>query len=650
MAQQKFLTKSRFKIGWECPRKLFYLDREEYPSTKNNDPFLKALAEGGFQVGALAKAYYPTGIEIREKNTQKAATQTMGILNSSNSCVIFEAAIAVPPFAARLDVLEKQGKVLKLIEVKAKSWEPGEPFFTKGSKKTPPTPNSKWAPYLIDTAFQTWLLRQVFPDYQVEPYLGLMDKTKFTCTDGLHQKFRVRRDGDVITSPLTSEELACRLLSEVPISREVDLILAAQFSSKPFDEYAQWLATLYQQRSVTTPEPSTTCKDCEFRNESADPNGKDGFVECWTSITGESADGLANRPLAFNLWNYRGAEKMFANGKYFLDDIDEREFEEKNDQREELTRKQRQLLQIHKIKTRDTTSWINRVSISKIFESLKYPLHFIDFETTRVAIPFHRSMRTYSQLAFQFSEHLITQDGSIKHASEFINRAPGAFPNFEFARALKHRLEKDEGTVLMYYPHEERVLRDLRTQLLVSREPDKQELVSFIETLTRPPSEGEQIWNPSRPLLDMWDMVVKYYFHPSTNGSNSIKDVLPAVISESTFLQNKYSQPIYGANDGIPSHNFTDMTWIRHCDGRVMDPYRILNEPLMNDIDLTGVEPLFEDQEIAEGGAAMIAYARMQFTEMGDQERETIIKKLLRYCELDTFAMVMLFEHWKSIL
>ena len=47
---------------------------------------------------------------------------------------------------------------------------------------------------------------------------------------------------------------------------------------------------------------------------------------------------------------------------------------------------------------------------------------------------------------------------------------------------------------------------------------------------------------------------------------------------------------------------------------------------------------------IADGGAAMSAYAKMQFTEMTSGERERIVKALLKYCELDTFAMVLVWE------
>ena len=56
------------------------------------------------------------------------------------------------------------------------------------------------------------------------------------------------------------------------------------------------------------------------------------------------------------------------------------------------------------------------------------------------------------------------------------------------------------------------------------------------------------------------------------------------------------------------------------------------------------------DSDIANGGAALTAYAMMQFTHMSDQEREKVKSALLRYCELDTFAMVMIWEHWNNLI
>ena len=50
------------------------------------------------------------------------------------------------------------------------------------------------------------------------------------------------------------------------------------------------------------------------------------------------------------------------------------------------------------------------------------------------------------------------------------------------------------------------------------------------------------------------------------------------------------------------------------------------------------------------GLAPLTAYAKMQFEEMSDYERDEISKALLKYCELDTMAMVMIYEGWKDLL
>ena len=54
----RYLTKSRMKLGLECPKKLYYYGKKEYDSQNNDNPFLEGLAEGGYQVGELAKFHY----------------------------------------------------------------------------------------------------------------------------------------------------------------------------------------------------------------------------------------------------------------------------------------------------------------------------------------------------------------------------------------------------------------------------------------------------------------------------------------------------------------------------------------------------------------------------------------------------------------
>ncbi len=61
---KRYLTKSRFKVGSECATKLYYTKKDKFPDNKLDDPFLAALAQGGYQVGELAKQYYPNGHDI----------------------------------------------------------------------------------------------------------------------------------------------------------------------------------------------------------------------------------------------------------------------------------------------------------------------------------------------------------------------------------------------------------------------------------------------------------------------------------------------------------------------------------------------------------------------------------------------------------
>ena len=47
---------------------------------------------------------------------------------------------------------------------------------------------------------------------------------------------------------------------------------------------------------------------------------------------------------------------------------------------------------------------------------------------------------------------------------------------------------------------------------------------------------------------------------------------------------------------------------------------------------------------LCDGSAAMMAYAKMQFSDISNLERQKVEEGLLRYCKLDTLAVVMVFE------
>jgi len=120
MNAPRYLTKSRFVMAMECPTKLFYTGKKEYKNQDNDDPFLESLAEGGFQVGALAREYFPDGIMIETMDYETALRKTAELLEK-DKVTIFEAAIRHHNLFIRVDILVKDGNHFELIEVKAKS-------------------------------------------------------------------------------------------------------------------------------------------------------------------------------------------------------------------------------------------------------------------------------------------------------------------------------------------------------------------------------------------------------------------------------------------------------------------------------------------------------------------------------------------------
>lgn len=186
-----YLTKSRFVLSVECHTKLYYSCNQKYADKRVHDAFLKALAEGGFQVGALARCYFPNGVLISELNVDKAAAQTSELLKNEN-VVIFEGAFVHNGCVVRADVVHRRGQQLDLYEVKAKSFDSSEEeiFLNKTKlKKGLKVIRQDWKKYLYDVAFQKHVIAKSFPTLNVNPFLYLVDKSQKATCDGLNQMF-----------------------------------------------------------------------------------------------------------------------------------------------------------------------------------------------------------------------------------------------------------------------------------------------------------------------------------------------------------------------------------------------------------------------------------------------------------------------------
>ena len=170
----------------------------------------------------------------------------------------------------------------------------------------------------------------------------------------------------------------------------------------------------------------------------------------------------------------------------------------------------------------------------------------------------------------------------------------------------------------------------------------------FLKSITNSTKNSVEQWSGERTMIDLNKVIKDYYYNPYTKGSNSIKAVLPAALNSSPFLQAKYGMPLHDIN--VSSKNFDENhIWLRLENNEVINPYKML-PPLFeewNELELE--DTISEVETISDGGAALTAYAKLQYQDMTAIERTEITTGLLKYCELDTLAMVMIYEHLKEI-
>ncbi len=144
-------------------------------------------------------------------------------------------------------------------------------------------------------------------------------------------------------------------------------------------------------------------------------------------------------------------------------------------------------------------------------EGVRYPIHFLDFETLGLAIPRYAGTRPYQSIPFQWSDHIVHKDGKIEHGEYLCGEDKD--PREELAVRLLGALGK-KGSIFMYTNFEEKVIKDLAEQLPKHRR-------ALLATLDR--------------LVDLHKIIKDSYYHPEFRGSFSLKSVLPAIIPEMSY-------------------------------------------------------------------------------------------------------------------
>ncbi len=164
-------------------------------------------------------------------------------------------------------------------------------------------------------------------------------------------------------------------------------------------------------------------------------------------------------------------------------------------------------LSITQRRMRDNVEWIS-AGLKGTLETVRYPVHHLDFETFMPAIPRFPRTRPYQTIPTQWSNHIEMENGDVTH-DEYLCLDPKD-PREELVVALLESLGQ-EGSICVYSGYERAILERLADLLPVLR-TDLQRVLA-------------RLW-------DLFPVIRDHYYHPAFEGSYSIKSVLPAVVPE----------------------------------------------------------------------------------------------------------------------
>ena len=137
----------------------------------------------------------------------------------------------------------------------------------------------------------------------------------------------------------------------------------------------------------------------------------------------------------------------------------------------------------------------------------KLPVLFVDFESISFAVPIWKGTRPYQQIPFQFSAHRLSRSGELKHDS-FLD-VTGEDPSRRFAAALVEACGSKEPIFVYNAGFEKARIAELGKRFASLRKP----LLAI-----------------NKRLVDLLPVAQRHFYHPSQEGSWSIKAVLPAVV------------------------------------------------------------------------------------------------------------------------
>ena len=203
---------------------------------------------------------------------------------------------------------------------------------------------------------------------------------------------------------------------------------------------------------------------------------------------------------------------------------------------------------------------VDCTAIKEFLSRLEYPLYCLDFETIQSAVPLFDRSRPYTAIPFQFSLHVIRSKEAVAEHHSFL--AQGKNDPRPMLLVELRKLLGERGSIVGY-----------NTSFESTRLADCAEFF---------PEYREWVDSVSSRFIDLLEVFrAMSYYHPSQNGSASLKAVLPALTSRS-----------------------------------------------------------YQELQIGDGEVASREFMRITFSRVGRRERRRVRKALEEYCAQDTRGLI----------
>jgi len=151
---------------------------------------------------------------------------------------------------------------------------------------------------------------------------------------------------------------------------------------------------------------------------------------------------------------------------------------------------------------------IDRAAVQAFLDRLKYPVHYLDFETLGPAIPLFDNTSPFEAVPFQYSLHIQQAAGAEPAHHMYLADGTGD-PRREFMESLRAALG-DKGSIIVYNASFEKGVLTRCAEVL----PEFKPWVNRVK----------------RRVIDLHLPFKRFdYYHPAQRGSTSIKAVMPAL-------------------------------------------------------------------------------------------------------------------------